>query len=58
MMEESIMPNSKWDVFEKTGKISDYLCYKGIDINHYRENFHTFEGEQNNADNNPGDSAS
>lgn len=52
------MPNSKWDVFEKTGKISDYLCYKGIDINHYRENFHAFEGEQSNADNNPGDSTS
>jgi len=32
------MSENKWDVFASTGKISDYLDYKGIDIERNGEN--------------------
>lgn len=40
------MNNNKWTAFENSGKISDYLSYKGIEI----DSFSDLKGEGKNAD--------
>lgn len=41
---------NKWDKFEISGKVSDYLDYKGITT----KSFSNVKGEHSDADNNSG----
>lgn len=48
-MTDSFSEN-KWSQFEISGKISDYLEYKGVNT----KNFSNIKGEHSDADNNGG----